>query len=172
MDEDVRLTLLLRDAGKVTVVSKGGQRLRSKLKGVQEPFSSADYQIYLPQHGSNGRLGGGRLIESFSGIRTNVMAFSTAARCVEVVDMMLPFRAPSPDVFDILHAAFQALASSPAPDVEWIHFVRKLLNCLGHGDLTEKVTELLPNVERCRTFVDAELERVLPWPLKSEVFAS
>jgi DNA repair protein RecO len=175
LDSDFKLTILLRDFGKVAAISKGGQRLLSKLKAVQEPFSEGDFQLFVPPHGTNGRLTGGRLINSHQNLRQNYEAFNAACRCCEVVEMLLPFRAPSPDVYDILRESLQSLQSSgspkPSPLHDWVLFIVQILKVLGHGDVSEQASRYLADapLERCVTFVEAELERILPWRLKSAV---
>ena len=181
LDEDVKLTLLLRDHGKIIAVSKGGLRLGSKLKALHEPFTEADFQIYLPSQGVNGRVTGGKLVDSFHGLRADLGAFQFAAASSETVEALLPFRAPATDVFDILRDTFRGLQSNPIPELEWVFFVVRLLKCLGHGDLSARVKETLSagaaggaeaepavsSVKRCRRLVDDELGLILPWRLRS-----
>ena len=69
LEFDVKLLVLMREYGKVAVVSRGGQKLNSKLKALHEPFTSADFQLYATHDGHNGRLGGGRLLNSNIGLR-------------------------------------------------------------------------------------------------------
>lgn len=173
MDDDLKLTLLLRDAGKVIAIAKGGQRITSKLKAIQQPFVEADFQVFAPTHGVNGRLGGGRLIDSHSEISSNYEAFEIACRCCETVEALLPFRAPSAEVYDILRASLRSLQPVEKPALsplrEWVLFVARLLNALGHGDVSEMERRLLSGapLERCVAHVDAELEKILPRRLKS-----
>ena len=192
-EEDIRLTVFLREAGKVIVLSKGGQRPQFKLRALQEPFTEADFHLFVPpDNGVNGRLAGGKLLDSHAALRRNYDAFQTAARMMETVDVLVPFRAPAADVYDILRAALRALSAGLPPSEEWVLFVARLLRCLGHGDVTERLLALLEpsereavgavldsptetalpvrpaSLERCQNLVDAELERILPWRLKSD----
>lgn len=153
------------------VISKGGQRMKAKLKSLQEPFSEGDFQVFVPPHGHNGRLAGGRLINSHHALRKSYDAFHVACKCSEVIETLIPFRAPSPEVYDILRRSYQALQSSASPQNEWILFVVQVLKSLGHGDVSQQARELLAKspLDRCLRFVEAELERILPWRLKSEM---
>jgi hypothetical protein len=89
--------------------------------------------------------------------------------------MLLPFRAPAPDVYDILRQSFQALqtigASQPSPLHEWVLFIVRLLKAMGHGDVSDEAAALLSGspLQRCVSFVEAELERILPYRLKSTI---
>ncbi|MBV9080086.1 MAG: DNA repair protein RecO [Elusimicrobia bacterium] len=192
-EEDIRLTLFFRDAGKLLATSKGGQKPASKLKALQEPFTEADFHVFAPEHGVNGRLAGGRLMDSHQGLRGRYEAFETASRACETVDVLVPFRAPSGDVYDILRTVLRSLAAGSPPTVEWVLFVTRLLMCLGHGDVSDRLLALLEpseraaagaafesraddaqlsvqpqSLERCLNLVNAELEHILPWKLKSD----
>ena len=192
-EDDMRLTVFFREFGKVLATSRGSQKPKSVLKAVQEPFTEADFHVFAPEHGVNGRMAGGKLIDSHQGIRTRFDAFETASRACETVDVLVPFRAPSPEVYDILRSALRSLSAGSSPVVEWVLFVTRLLVTLGHGDVSERLTALLEpsereaaeaaivstgmspaltvqpaTLERCLNLVNAELEQILPWRLKSE----
>lgn len=167
LDDDARLTVFLREHGKMSVISKSSIQLKSKLKSLQEPFSEADLQIYLPPHGVRGRLTGGKLINSHEPLRRSYEAYVIASSCCEVVDTLVPFRAPSPEVFDILRDTLAALEAPGAGREQWIRFVEKLLKSMGHGDITPQTTE--GSLERRFAVVNGELEKILPWRLKSDV---
>ncbi len=192
-EDDLRLTLFFREHGKMLVVSKGGQKPKSRLKSVQEPFTEADFQVFAPDGGVNGRLAVGSLMDSHQGLRTRFDAFETASRACETVDVLVPFRAPSSDVYDILRSALRSLSTGSPANIEWVLFVARLLQCLGHGDVSERLVSLLEpsereaageaivstddsahllvqpaSLERCLNLVNAELEQILPWRLKSD----
>jgi hypothetical protein len=192
-EDDVRLTVLMREAGKILVLSKGGQRPQFKLRALQEPFTEADFHLFVPPDNSvNGRLAGGKLVDSHQGLRGSYEAFHTGSRMLETVDVLVPFRAPAADVYDILRTALRALSSGMPAAEEWVLFVARLLRCMGHGDVTERLLTLLEpserevvgaaldsstetalhvrpaSLERCQTLVDRELEHILPWRLKSD----
>lgn len=195
LEDDFRLTLFLREAGKVLAVSKGGRRFSSKLKAVQEPFTEADFHVFLAPHGFNARLITAQLRNSHFALRGSVEAFETASRCCETVDVMLPFRAASPDVFDILQDALTAMCATKQPRREWVVFVVRLMRTLGHGDFSDAVLDVVEPGDRAAlqtalrrppesgaqdfplspvslgrgtAFVEKQLEQVLPWRLKSD----
>lgn len=192
-EDDLRLTLFFRDHGKLLVTSKGGQKPGSRLKSVHEPFTEGDFQVFAPENGVNGRLAVGLLIDSHQGIRARFEAFEIASRACETVDVLVPFRAPASDVYDILRSALRSLSTGSPPPVEWVLFVARMLISLGHGDISERLLALLEpsereaageaivshegsahllvqpaSLERCLNLVNAELERILPWRLKSD----
>lgn len=167
LENDVRICLFLRHHGKVQALAKGGQRINSKLKGLLEPFAFGDYQVFLPHQGVSSRLISGSLRESHRSIRMNLAAFELACKCCEVVDMLLPFRAPSEDIFDHLQATFRRFQFMSHPKVEWINFVTKILKDLGHGDFSDYVSR--HSVDQSLAFLNHHLNRILPWPLKSNV---
>ena len=194
MEQDVRLTVFLRDVGKILVLAKGGLKSANRLKALQDPLTEAEYHVLLAPQGIHARLIGGKLIASPHHFSKNWGNFSLASKCCEVVDSLLPFRAPSPDVYDILHLTLQRLATDSLSAQHWIQFNLRLLNALGYGELTEDVLRLLQpdefndfhqgaseqesdatwqrvsafSLNRCQAFLEARLNALLPWPLKSD----
>ncbi len=162
LEFDVKVLIFLRDAGKVVAISRGGQRLTSKLKALHEPFTQADFQLFATHDGHNGRLAGGRLIDSHIGLRTNPGAFLWASRALEIVDLLIPYRAPASDVYDILRRSLAEFAVQSDVSAVWVSFVAALLKTLGHGDVLEQSAPSLTLVER-------ELSRILPRRPKSEI---
>lgn len=197
LEKDVRLTLFLRDIGKVFVVARGAQGMNFRLKSLLELFSETDFQIYLPRHGLYGRVIGGKLLDCHQNLRLNVAAFGVACKSCEVIDFLLPFRAPSSDVYDVLQRCLHGLQAKGDPRIEWLLFVMRLLKVLGHGDISGDIMRLLPPHEedilrpllsgekqkndpahplvlspsfrRAMGVAHAHLERILPWRLKSDV---
>ncbi len=197
LEADTRLTLFLKDQGKVIATLKGGQKMGSKLRAVAEPFTEADFHLFLPPHGTFARLIGGRLIDSHQHLRASYPAFETASRCCEVVDALLPYRAPSADVYDILRISLQNLQNTTEPRIEWMVFLLNMLKKLGHGDHSMNILKLagsapsvspftsmlgirakaLPSgpeslsdasLNRCLTFLEDRLSLILPAKLKAE----
>jgi DNA repair protein RecO len=171
LEYDVKLLVLLREGGKVAVISRGGQRLTSKLKVLHEPFTEAEFQLYATHDGHNGRLAGGRLLNSNAGLRANSDAFMLACRCVEVVDMLLPYRAPSSDVYDILRRSLSEMAGGSDSSIAWVSFAAQLLKTLGHGDVLERIGRFPTgsSVEESKALVERELSFILPRRPKSEL---
>lgn len=172
MDEDLKLILLMEDIGKVHVLSKGTQKMVSKLRPLNEPFVEGEFHLALPPHGVSGRLIGGRLLESNRFLCEKFDRFEVASRMCETVDVMLPHRAPAPEVYGILRQSLQNLKGRQDPVWVWVEFAVALLKSLGHGDLRETRSlepESKENLSTWMSLVDAELERVLPRRLKSAV---
>ncbi len=174
LEDDVRLTFFSRDLGKLVLIAKGTSKLSSRIRILQEPFSEVDAQIFVPAQGFHARLINGKLLSSHPGLSRTLARFEAAAKCCETVDLLLPFRAAAPDVYDILRGSLQSLQTTEWPQIEWIHYVVRLMRCLGHGDLSAEAEKTLKlgraeDVRRCLSFLEAQLGQILPRPLKSEV---
>lgn len=167
MENDMRLTLFLRDVGKVFVVAKGGQKSSSKLKAFYDLFTEAEFQIYIAPHGLHGRLTGGKLQDSHTGLRQSVEAFQMACQCCEVVDALVPFRAPSPVLFQVLSETLDNLSHGHDEDVVWVTFLTQMLKCLGHGDFSSEIRD--QSLPAARELVEGHLSQILPWKLKSDL---
>jgi len=165
-ETDVRLTIFLRQYGKVMATAKAGCQFQSRLKVLLEPFSDVDIQIFLPEHRSFGRLIGGRLKRSYPHLRKNVKIYQRACQCCETLDLLLPSRAPSQDLFDLLKTTLSHLDQGADPDLAWMWFVAQLLKLTGHGDHSAHVRD--PQ-KHSMTFLESRLEEILPRKLKSLV---
>lgn len=198
LENDARLTLFLREEGKTLAVVKGGSRMTSKLKALQEPFSEADFQVYLPAHGIHARVTGGKLLRTHQNLRRDMGAFHTGARCCEAIDVLVPYRAPSPELYDVLRGTLRALDEGACAPVEWARYAGKLMNALGHGDFRHDILDAAGDAERdalesrlrddepepgrgglsdaalsrAAAIADEHLERILPWQLKSAALFS
>jgi len=159
LDDDVRVTVLLKNHGKVTAFMKGARRAQMKLKILLEPFTEADYQVFLPVHATHGRLINGSLKNSHAKIRMSIPAFSTACRMAEVIDLLVPQRMPTPELFDILRLSFRWLDHMLPVQSVWIFFAGRLLNSLGYGDMLDGLMPSVPESER------DYLKRILSAPL-------
>ncbi len=187
-EEDLRLVILMREHGKFLVLSRGGLKFAAKLKALQEPFIEADFHLASTAHGLHARLMGGKLTHSAHALASRIDAFTTASRCTEVVDAALPYRAPSPDVFDILRSSLLALSKGENPIHQWLEFSLNMLRSLGYGDLCTDLARLMPSderppegavplwstlsptsIHRCCSFLETRLGQILPRPLKSGV---
>lgn len=189
LDADHRLTILHQTEGKMIITAKGGQRMNAKLKSIQQPFCISDLHIYIPAHGVYGRLVGGRLLSSHHRIQDSYDRFSVASQCCEVIDLLFPFRAPSPTGFEVLRKTLNNLEFSDDPRLVWLLFNIDLLKALGHGDYVPEIIKFLdpheqedivlwsktghlPSLcesardESLRTIED-QLEQLLPRPLKT-----
>src|SRR4051812_46529736 len=96
LEHDVRLSIFLKDFGKVLVLLKGALKMGAKLKSFQEPFTAANFQLSIPPHGSYARLIGAEYVSSNQHLSRHMSSFEIANKCCEMVDVMIPFRAPSP----------------------------------------------------------------------------
>ena len=193
LEEDSRVVVLLREEGKVILAAKGGQRLQSRLKSALEPCAESDFEVYLPPHGVYGKVIGARLVRSRTGLRVHYDRFQTACRMTEALDALLPARAPAPQAYEVLRNGLDLVDAGGSPYGAWCRFGLNLLRVLGHGDQTDRLLSLLPpaDVERARSafggpasevgtlpdaalrrsvsFVNGELDRILPRQLKAEL---
>lgn len=189
LDHDVQVTLFMRETGKVLGVIKGAQKMSSKLKVLQEAFSEIEVQIYSHEGSSHARIIGGKLLNSHMPLRQNTGRFFVASQCCELVQAAIPFRAPSPDTFDVLQETLENLEKAPNAQAEWVFFVLRLMRVLGHGDLAAALLRHSgvaaqkwpsPEVElrrilslnasflnRANAFVNTQIRQLLEKPLKS-----
>ena len=85
--------------------------------------------------------------------------------------MLLPYRAPSSDVYDILRRSLSAMAVEPDASAVWVSFAAQLLKTMGHGDVLEQINRLPAesSLEESKALVERELSFILPRRPKSEL---
>jgi recombinational DNA repair protein (RecF pathway) len=160
-DEDIRTKIFLKTGGKALLSIKSGLKLSSKLKSLTEPFTEADYQLYLPPHSPSGRVIGGRPLQSFQYLKSNVPAFSIASQCCETIELLFPFRGASAQAYDLLQNTLKTLNTPDLPTIEWPLFIFQLIHVLGHGDYSPDIIKSLSPSEKAA--FEHWTDRGQPW---------
>jgi DNA repair protein RecO (recombination protein O) len=114
-ESDRRLTLLTREIGKVDVIAKGARKPASRLKGVTEPFSIAEFSL------ASGKRGGfvtqAQPLSGFRGLRTDFERLNFALALGELFATIIPFDEPNEQAFELLFQSLRALELHAKPIV-------------------------------------------------------
>lgn len=116
------VTLMTREAGKVSAMARGAKKPSSRLASVTQPFT---YGVYVVQrHTGMGTLQQGEHLNSMRHIREDIVATAYASYVVELVDRLVEEGRPEPYAFDVLMQALQAIEEGYDPEaitlfVEW-----------------------------------------------------
>jgi len=113
------VTLFTREHGKVAVLAKGSRKPGSRFGAGLDLF----HLTHIRYRERAGRdlvfLDACELRRSFASLSEDLVAYAAAAVCAEMVDRLVPDGAPSEEVFELLHGAFDTLAEvSPLPEEE------------------------------------------------------
>lgn len=116
------VTLMTREAGKVSAMARGAKKPSSRLASVTQPFT---YGVYVVQrHTGMGTLQQGEHLHSMRHIREDIVATAYASYIVELVDRIVEEGRPEPYAFEVLMQALQAIEEGYDPEaitlfVEW-----------------------------------------------------
>lgn len=131
-EADRIITLLTPDKGKLRLIAKGVRKLKSKLAGGIELFSTSEI-AYMPGRGEIGTLVSTRLIRHYGRIVTNVshtmLGYDLISRLHKATE-----DEPEAEYYELLEEAFGAL-DDVSLEVELIRlwFSSQLLQLAGHA---------------------------------------
>ncbi len=130
-EADRIVTAFTRKKGKVRMVAGGVRRTRSSMAALVQPFTYSSLVIYSTS--SLGRLRHGEIIESFAGLREDLVSMASASYLMELVDFLLGEEDPQEGVFTLLLNTLQ-LFKEVGPRVLAIRtFELRLMAILGYS---------------------------------------
>lgn len=136
-EADRILTLFTREHGKTSAVAKGVRKPTSRLRGAVQLFSHTHLVLYAGK--SLDTISQGEAEETFSFLQDDLILFTTASHCVELVDCLILERQPLKKVFYLLLAALRALEKED-PELVARVFEAQLLAAVGYQPQLEQCT--------------------------------
>ena len=131
-EADKRVTLLLKERGKLTATARGARKPKSKLNAATQTFAYGEF-IFLEGNGFFS-LTQGTVLESFHGIRKRYEAYCRAMYFLELADGMLLRDMPAQEPLRLLLRGLQALArGTPHEALVDAVFTYKLLQTEGYS---------------------------------------
>ena len=129
---DAVATLYTEALGKLSARLVGVRRPRGKLKAFGEPMVHGEYRLYLRPGGEWATVTGGRIVDSYPGIRGDFALTWQGLRLCELLARVAPERSPSPGKFALITDSLAVLDATGSP---WIFaaFGVRLLELAGFG---------------------------------------
>ncbi|MFW0860785.1 MAG: DNA repair protein RecO [Dethiobacter sp.] len=128
-EADRLVTLLTRDAGKVTVLARGIKKSKSKFAALVEPLTLGRYLLHRGK--SMDILIQGEIIKPYFSLRQDLLHYATAQYFCELAERSLPNNEPVVAVFVLLVAALEILEKDASPARVTRCFELSLLDELG-----------------------------------------
>lgn len=128
-EADKLVTLLTREAGKVTAVARGTKKVNSRFSAVVEPLTLGHFLLHRGKTFET--LIQGEIINSYDSLRRDLLRMAYAQYFCELCDAALPEKEPSAELFDLLLTAFEALEDDETPVRVARCFEVSLLDTLG-----------------------------------------
>lgn len=114
-EHDRLAVLYSEDLGKLTVRFGGVRKPAAKLKALSEPFVSGEYRLYLSPRTPYAKALGGRLIDTFPGIRKDLSITVEAMGFCELLDALSVEANPNPEKHRLLGMALEQLQLGAGP---------------------------------------------------------
>lgn len=133
------LTLYTRDMGKISVLAKGGRRLKSNFEVALDLLSVCDICVIRKPSAELDLLTEAVLDERFTGLRGDLKALYAAYYVAEILDGLTQRGDPHPSLFATTIDALRALDTGKDRFLTLGWFVMQLLRELGYA----------PNLEEC-----------------------
>jgi DNA repair protein RecO (recombination protein O) len=130
-EADRILTLITPDAGKLSLIAKGVRRIKSKIAGGIELFSTSEI-TYIPGRGSVGTLVSARLQRHYGDITKNIERTMLGYELIKLLDKVTEDE-PEQEYYDLLDNAFRALEDNTiSVDLVRVWFSAQLLRMAGY----------------------------------------
>lgn len=188
-ETDRIVSLYTQEHGRLNARVPGVSHAKGKLKALCEPFVCADYRIYVRRGGVIGTLTGGKVQSVFPTIRRDIKRIQLALRFCELMVRLTPLHQPSPEKFELLKTAFEALETGPISPAFSAAFTLRLMMLAGYGldhpvlqistefwqkmheapftDLQFSTPEDLLALGKCNNVCRRFLDRYLTYPLNT-----
>lgn len=175
---DTIATLYTDALGKLPARFIGVRRPKGKLKALAEPMVRAEHRLYVRQGSEWATATGGRIVDSYPGLRTDFERTCQGLRLCELLNRLVPDRDPAPRKLELI---FSFLSAVERTGSQWLPmaFALRLMELagfgLGHGrpegiepglwdalhrDPIERL-EARPDDEPARRRVETRLDRAL-----------
>ncbi len=130
-EADRILTMLTPDRGKLRLMAKGVRRLKSKLAGGIELFSTSEL-TYMPGRGEIGTLLSTRLVHYYKHIAENIDRTMLGYDFIKILGKATEDE-PEPEYFELLEQGFASLDNAAiGADLVRVWFEAQLLRLAGH----------------------------------------
>lgn len=132
------ISLFTADMGKISVMVRGGKRMKSPHSASVQLFTYGDYMIFR-KGGQMGSLNQGEIIKSHHALREDLVKAAYSSYVAEMADRLTPENEPNPMLFEQVNAALTAIGEDKDPDIV-VHIIEmKMLALAGY----------LPQLDEC-----------------------
>lgn len=130
-EADRILTVITPDAGKLSLMARGVRKVKSKLAGGIELFSTSEV-TYIPGRGSIDTLVSSRLVKHYGDITKDINRTMLGYELIKLLDKVTEDE-PEQEYYNLLQDAFEALNDQTVPiDLVRLWFSAQLLRQAGY----------------------------------------
>jgi len=144
------VTLFGRNSGRIRAIAKGARKAKSKFDGGLDLLTAGNV-VYYPSRSGDAlaTLGEFEITESFSDLRTNLLALYCSQFAAEILTEFTEDFDPHPNLYDVFRQTLHNLTHADRPDVALLSFQLTLLQEIG-------LSPVWTNCTLCRQTVPAD----------------
>lgn len=146
-EADRMISLYTREHGRINVRLPGVCKTQGKLKALSEPFTHAQYRIYVKRGGAVGTVTGGKTESVFPHLRADLKRLTLAMHFCELFMRMTPLHQPSPEKYELLLKSLTELDLGTPNPAFASAFTLRLMRAAGFG-LDHPVLKISPEFWR------------------------
>jgi DNA repair protein RecO (recombination protein O) len=132
-ESDLLVTFFTADKGRLKGVAKGARRSRKRFANCLDLFCLTNLEYGLQKKGGLYFLNSCKLINGFSGLRSDFSSLSLASYMVELTEILFPQNVVDKNMFCLLKESFALLDGKSRNDVLRIVFEAKVMTLGGYG---------------------------------------
>lgn len=130
------VTIFTKDFGKLTAISRGANRPKSRLSSVSQPFVEGEFLLYVPKGLATIRQG--EIISVFRNIRTDLSRTAYSAYIVELTDKLISEKTPDPFIYNELKMTLDWINREEAYDIPVMMYEMKLFQKGGFAPIVDQ----------------------------------
>jgi len=111
------LSVLTKQAGKLSMMARGAKKVKSRFSAVSQPFTYGEFVIFRSSPQSMGTINSSELIRSHQRLREELVLSAYAAYLAEMTNRLVEDGERIEGLFEQLLAAFQALEDGKDAEV-------------------------------------------------------
>src|SRR5690242_19803863 len=127
-EADKVVSFFTREKGRLTARATSAARVTAKFAALTEPFVESDIAMYLKVGQAWGKLVGGRMVQSFPALRTQLDRSTAAAWVCEILFRLTAEEQPSPEKYNLLAETLAALETAAHLSVIRLAFAVRFLS--------------------------------------------
>lgn len=132
-EADKIVCVFTHDMGRLTARATSAARSNAKFTALTEPFVESEMAIYLMPGEGWGKLVGGRMLQSFPALRTQLARTTAASWVCEIMNRLTAEEQASPEKYDLLVETLTALQTAEQFGVIRLAFAVRFLAHAGFG---------------------------------------
>jgi DNA repair protein RecO (recombination protein O) len=130
------ITIFTKEQGKITAISKGANKPKSRLSAISQPFIKADFLIFLTKGLST--IQQGEMMDSFRHIREDIIKTAYAAYLVELTEKIMESNQRDPYLYQQLSSTFTWINENGAYMIPVIMYELKMYQKGGFAPVVDR----------------------------------